>query len=212
MFPNERLKLGSDDPTVKAIEWLTPIGKGSRVTITGSARAGKTEALKRLADALSSHDDVQVSVALAGVRPEEIAEWAQGSRLETLGPLSFAASPDAQAHAIELVLDRARRSASRGGDAVVLIDTLDSLPQHTARKLIAAARNIVDGGSLTVIATSSEPIGGETTVIALDAALAAVGRYPAVDIVASGTLRPDLLVGEAGAAAIARAREVAEEA
>ena len=96
-FPTERLKLGSDDPTVKAIEWLTPFGKGSRVTIIGAARAGKTEALKRLAEALSGHEDLQVSFALAGVRPEEIAEWAQGSRLETLGPLSFAASPEAQA-------------------------------------------------------------------------------------------------------------------
>jgi transcription termination factor Rho len=209
-FPNERVKLGSEDPTVKVIEWLTPIGKGSRVTITGAARAGKSEALKRLAQALTAHDDVHVSVALAGVRPEEIGDWATGP-LEPLGPLSFAASAESQAHAIELVLDRARRTASRGGDAVVLIDTLDGLAPHTARKLIAAARNITDGGSLTVIATSSAPVGGETTVIALDATLTATGRFPALDIVTSGTLRPDLLVGEAGASAIARAREVAEK-
>jgi transcription termination factor Rho len=210
-FPSERLKLGSEDPTVKAIEWLTPIGKGSRVTITGSTRAGKTEALKRLAAALSGLEDVNVSVALAGVRPEEITDWA-GAGSEPLGALSFAASSDAQAHAIELVLDRGRRTASRGGDAVVLIDTLDGIPPHAARKLTAAARNLADGGSLTVIATASEPVGGETTVIALDAGLAAIGRFPALDIVASGTLRPELLVGEAGAEAIARAREVAEEA
>jgi transcription termination factor Rho len=210
-FPDERFKLGSDDPTVKAIEWLTPIGKGSRVTITGSARAGKSEALKRLAEALSGQEDVQVSVALAGVRPEEISEWAK-SPSELLGPLSFAASPDAQAHAVELVLDRARRTAARGGDAVVLIDTLDGMHPPAARKLIAAARNIAGAGSLTVIATSAHPVGGETTVIALDATLAATGRFPALNIVASGTLRPELLVGEAGAAAIARAREVAEEA
>ena len=71
---------------------------------------------------------------------------------------------------------------------------------------MAAARNIVDGGSLTVIATASQPLGGETTVIALDAELTSARRFPALDLPASGTLRPELLVGEAGADAIAQAR------
>ena len=73
-------------------------------------------------------------------------------------------------------------------------------------KAVAAARNLVEGGSLTVIATASEPIGGETTVIALDRLLTSAGRFPAVDLIASGTVRPELLVGEDGAAEIARAR------
>jgi transcription termination factor Rho len=209
-FPTERFKLGLDDPTVKAIEWLTPFGKGSRVAIVGPARSGKTEALRRLAVALSGHDDVQLFVALAGVRPEEISEWNEGPTQPTVAH-SFATSPDAQAHAVELVLDRARRAASRGGDAVVLVDTLDGMAAHAARKLTAAARNIVGGGSLTVIATAAAPLGGETTVITLDAALAAIGRFPSLDLVASGVLRPELLVGEAGAEAIARSREAAEE-
>ncbi|MGH2875031.1 MAG: hypothetical protein ACRDLV_02145, partial [Solirubrobacteraceae bacterium] len=89
--------------------------------------------------------------------------------------------------------------------------TLDGASSALARRTLAAARNIVDGGSLTVIATASEPIGGETTVIALDAALAATQRFPALDLVASGTLRPELLVGEAGAEAIARARAEAAD-
>jgi len=76
---------------------------------------------------------------------------------------------------------------------------------------MAAARNIVDGGSLTVIATASAPIGGETTVIALDARLASTGRYPALDLVKSGTLRPELLVGDPGAEAIQTARREAIE-
>ncbi|HTX45041.1 MAG TPA: Rho termination factor N-terminal domain-containing protein [Solirubrobacteraceae bacterium] len=209
-FPTERFKLGLDDPTVKAIEWLTPFGKGSRVAIVGPARSGKTEALRRLAVALSGHDDVQLFVALSGVRPEEISEWNEGPTQPTVAH-SFATSPDAQAHAVELVLDRARRAASRGGDAVVLVDTLDGMAPHAARKLTAAARNIVGGGSLTVIATAAAPLGGETTVITLDAALAAIGRFPSLDLVASGVLRPELLVGEAGAEAIARSREAAEE-
>jgi transcription termination factor Rho len=74
---------------------------------------------------------------------------------------------------------------------------------------MACARNVVDGGSLTVIATSTRPVGGETTVIALDRTLTSTGRFPALDLVASGTLRPELLVGEAGAQAIAEARSEA---
>ena len=164
------------------------------MTIVGAARAGKTEALRRLAETLSRQLDIQLSLVLAGVRPEEIAEWQQGP-LAPAAAVSFAASADAQAQTLELVIDQARRLAARGSHAVVLVDTLDGLQPHAARKLLAAARNIADGGSLTVIATAPEPIGGETTVIALDAALASTGRFPALDLLASGTLRAELLVG-----------------
>ena len=93
----------------------------------------------------------------------------------------------------------------------MLIDTLAGLPAAAARKALAAARNIAGGGSLTVIATAPEPLGGETTVVALDAQLAGARRFPAIDLLASRTLRPELLVGEAGAEAIAEAvREQAE--
>ena len=204
-FPSERFRLGSDDPTVKAIEWLTPFGQGSRVTIVGPARAGKTEALRRLTATLAGHQDTHVSVVLAGVRPEEIAEWQQGP-VAPAAAVSFAASADAQAQTLERAVDQARRLAARGSHAVVLIDTLGGLQPHAARKLLAAARNIAGGGSLTVIATAPEPLGGETTVIALDPVLASTGRFPAVDLLGSWTLRPELLVGEAGAEAIARAR------
>ena len=74
-----------------------------------------------------------------------------------------------RAQAIEPVVETAKRIAARGGDAIVLIDGLDGLPPHSARKLLAAARKLTEGGSLTVIATAAEPLGGETTVIALDA-------------------------------------------
>ena len=210
-FPDERIPLGSEDPTVKAIEWLTPFGKGSRVTIVGATRAGKTEALRRLAGSLAASTELQLSVVLAGVRPEELADWQEGP-LQPVAAVTFAASPDAQAHVIEPVVDTAKRLAARGGDVVLVIDTLEGLPPLAARKTMAAARNIVGGGSLTVIATAAEPVGGETTVIALDAALASMGRFPAIDLVASGTIRPERLVGEAAAEAIARARiEAAEQ-
>ncbi|MGP0047644.1 MAG: Rho termination factor N-terminal domain-containing protein [Solirubrobacteraceae bacterium] len=210
-FPNERLKIGSEDPTLKAIEWLTPFGKGSRITIVGRSRAGKTEALRRLAAALSEHDELSVSVALAGVRPEEISEWAEGPAAP-VAAVSFAASEEARNGAVEPVIDQARRLAARGADAVVLIDTLDGCSPQMARKALGSARNIVDGGSVTVIATALAPIGGETTVISLDVGLASTGRFPALDLTISGSMRPELLVGEAGADAIARTRaEAADE-
>ena len=204
-FPTERFRLGSEDPTIKAIEWLTPFGQGSRVSIVGPARAGKTEALRRLATALANLEDVQVTLVLAGVRPEEISDWAQGP-VAPAASVSFAASADAQAQTLEHAVDQARRLAARGANVVVLIDTLAGIPAHAARKLLGSAKNIADGGSLTVIATAPEPLGGETTVIALDPLLASTGRFPAVDLLASGTIRPELLVGDAGAEAIARAR------
>ncbi len=148
-FPSERFRLGSEDPTVKAIEWLTPIGRGSRVTIVGAARAGKTETLRRLAEAFAQQEDLQRFVVLAGVRPEEIPEWNTGA-IPPAAAVSFAASPDAQGQTVERIVEQARRFAARGAHVVVLIDTLEGIPPAVARKLLAAARNIVDGGSLTI--------------------------------------------------------------
>ena len=202
-WPAERLALGSDDVTLKAVEWLTPFGKGSRVLIAGGPRAGKSELLRAIAGALQGREGLELLVVLAAVRPEEAADWAD------LGPVAtatFAASPDAQAQAVEQAIEQGRRVAARGGDAVVVVDTLEYLPPHLARRALAAARNITDGGSLTVIATAPAPFGGETTVVALDAQLTALRRFPALDLPGSGTLRADALVGEAGAEAIARAR------
>jgi transcription termination factor Rho len=204
-FPADRLALGSEDPTVKAIEWLTPFGRGSRVTIVGPARAGKSEALRRIAGALAEQGGVELAVVLAGVRPEEVPDWQAGPAAPTAA-VSFAASADAQGQAVEQAVEQGRRVAARGADAVVVIDSLEYVPPAVARRALAAARNIADGGSLTVIATAPAPLGGETTVIALDATLTAMGRFPALDLLTSGTMRPELLVGDAGAEAIAKAR------
>jgi transcription termination factor Rho len=208
-FPVERFKLGSDDPTLKAIEFLTPFGRGSRVSIVGAAQAGKTESLRLLAGALGGAEDVQVLVVLAGVRPEEVGEW------ESLAPaaaVTSAASADGQAQAVERVLDQARRLVARGNHVVVLIDGLAALTAGAARRALACARRIVDGGSLTVIATAPEPVGGETTVISLDAGLAGARRFPALDLAASWTMRPELLVGDGGAELIVRTRAEALDA
>jgi transcription termination factor Rho len=208
-FPSARLELGSDDPTLKAIEWLTPIGRGSRVVITGGPLAGKTETLRRLAAALAGAEGLELSLVLVGVRPEEAAEWKAGP-IEPAAALTLAAGSDAQAQALERAIETAQRIAARGGHAVVLVDTLDGIAPGTARRALAAARAIVDGGSLTIIATASRPLGGETTVIGLDATRTAARNFPALDLTASGTLRPELLVGDAGADAIAAARAEAD--
>jgi transcription termination factor Rho len=209
-YPSERFALESKDATLQAIEWLAPFGRGSRVLIVGAARAGKTETLRGLRDALSASKDLEVSLVLAGARPEEISSWQQGES-EPVAALSFAASPDTQGQAIERAIDAAKRVAARGGHAVVLIDGLDGVHPHAARKALAAARNLREGGSLTVVATATQPFGGESTVIALDVALTSTGTQPILDLAASGTLKPELLVGKDGAKAIAKARASALE-
>jgi transcription termination factor Rho len=209
-YPSEHLALGSTDPTLEAIEWLTPLGRGSRAVIVGPARAGKTETLRRLLGAVGGREDLAVTLVLAGARPEEIAEWQEGA-LAPMAALSFAASADSQGQAVERAVDTAKRVAARGGNALLLIDSLDGLHPPAARKALAAARKLRDGGSLTVIATATQPFGGETTVIALDVALTSTGRQPILDLAASGTLKPELLVGEDGARAITQARATALE-
>jgi transcription termination factor Rho len=207
-YPNERLELDAQDPTLKAIEWLTPLGRGSRAVIVGAARSGKTETLRRILGSLAGREGLELTVVLAGARPEEIAEWQQGP-VAPAAALSHTASPDQQGQAIEQAIETAKRVAARGADAVVLIDSLDALHPHVARKVLAAARNLSEGGSLTIVATTTQAVGGESTVIALDVALTSTGRLPALDLVNSGTLRPELLVGEEEAQAITRARAAA---
>jgi transcription termination factor Rho len=204
-YPSERLELDPQDPTLGAIEWLTPIGRGSRVAIVGDARCGKTETLRSLLGALAGREGLEVMLVLSGARPEEIAAWREGP-VAPAAALDLAASAELQGQTVEHVVDTAKRVAARGGDVVVLIDTLDGLHPHAARRILAGARNLAEGGSLTLIATSTRPLGGESTVIALDVALTATGRIPALDLAGSGVVRPELLVGEDGAAAVTKAR------
>jgi transcription termination factor Rho len=203
--PNERLELRSQDPTLEAIDWLTPLGHGSRAVIVGAPGAGKTETLRRLLGALAGREELDLTLVLAGVRPEEIADWQEGP-VQPDAALSFAASADVQGRAVERAVDNAKRVAARGANAVVLIDSLDGLHLQSVRKALASARKLREGGSLTVIATASRPFGGESTVIALDVALTSTGRQPILDLASSATLRPELLVGDDGAEAITKAR------
>jgi transcription termination factor Rho len=126
------------------------------------------------------------------VRPEEIAEWRAGP-VTPSAAISLSGSAEAQAQAIEGVIEQARRLAARGSHVAVLIDTLEALHPQAARRALAAARNIVDGGSLTLIATAPAAVGGETSVVAFDAVLAQAGTFPAIDPAASWTMRRELL-------------------
>ncbi len=210
-WPRERIALGSDDPTLEAIEWLTPLGRGSRVVIVGARGAGKSETLRRMLAVIGGLEELETSLVLVGARPEEIADWQHGP-VTPSAALTFAASADSQDQAVERAIDAAKRVAARGGNALVAIDAIDGLHPAAARKALASARNLRDGGSLTVIALAERPLGGETTVIALDAALTSTARQPILDLAASATLKPELLVGEDGAQAISRARAAAVEA
>ncbi|HEY7965856.1 MAG TPA: Rho termination factor N-terminal domain-containing protein [Solirubrobacteraceae bacterium] len=178
-FPTVAFALGEE------LDALPPFGRGSRVLIAGPPRSGRTALLQKVAAALGAVEDIDVELVAVGVRPEELTEYKALEHATSTG-LSFAASADAQESAVEQAAERGRRIALRGGDAALLIDTLDGLGHGAARRALAAARNLRGAGSLTVIATARAPLGGETTTIAL---------LPggAVDEAASGTLRAELL-------------------
>ena len=200
--PTQRLEFGSDDVTLKAIEWLAPIGRGSRVVIHGAAHAGKTEALRLLAGAIKGLEGLEVQLILSGARPEEVAGWTDDTGVEPTATALLGSSLDAQTQVVERAIDAAKRLAQRGTDAVVLIDSIGELAPHVARRLLSSARNLKDAGSVTIIATSNAPVGGETTLIALDATRGGA-RF---DLGKSSTLKAELLVGPEGAKAIEEAK------
>jgi transcription termination factor Rho len=127
-------------------------GKGARVAVVGPPGAGASRLLREAAGKLG--EDVAVQIVLAGVRPEEVAAWRE------LGPPvlggSFERSPEAQAQAAELAVERAKRVVERGGHAVVVIDTLHSLPPGTRRRAFGAGRATEEGGTLTVLAAGGD--------------------------------------------------------
>ncbi|MGI8750052.1 MAG: Rho termination factor N-terminal domain-containing protein [Thermoleophilaceae bacterium] len=199
--PPEQRALFSDLTAVHATERLpvpdslgsVPIGKGSRVAVAGGPGAGATRLLRGIVASLSSAGDLQVSVVLVGARPEEVTDWRRESGVPVTGD-SFDGSDDAQAQATELAVERAKRVAERGGDSVVVIDSLESLPGGAARRLFGAARKLEEGGSLTVIAATGmawEPQRQASVRVALDGP--AEDGSPQVSASRSGALRADLI-------------------
>src|SRR5690606_4695547 len=156
--------------------------------IAGPSGAGKTEALRRLGASLREIEDIELITVLAGTRPEETGDWIDAA-LEPTATSDLGSSPDHRTKAIDDAVERGRRTAAGGGRAVSRIDSLDGLGEGTARRILAAARRLASGGSLTIIATRDAPVGGESTVVTLDRAFTITGRFPAIDLPASGTLR-----------------------
>jgi len=169
-----------------------PIGKGSRVAIAGEPGAGATTLLREVARTLAeSHPEIELTVVLAGVRPEELAEWADVVEAPIAGG-SFERPPEEQGQVAALAIERAQRVAERGGDAALLVDALDRLPAAAARRVFAGARSAAEGGSVTVVAVASDPdlLRVATTRITLEHS--AAGGEPRAGT-ASGTVRGELL-------------------
>lgn len=170
----------------------TPFGKGSRVAIGGPPGAGATRLLREAVKVLRErHPDLEVLVVLAGVRPEEVAEWNEVGVFVAGG--SFEGSVDEQGQVAELAVQRAKRAAEAGRDTAVVIDSLDALPPAVARRVFGAGRNTEEAGSVTVLAstgTTAEAHRMATTHVTLEPG---DGSGEAKVSAAAGTLRGDLL-------------------
>ena len=163
VFPSERL---AGPPELVG----QPFGKGSRVAIGGPPGAGTSRLLREVARTLGG-TDLQLVVVLAGVRPEEVTDWTRELDGVHVAGGGFDLAPDLAAQAAELAVERAKRAAERGGDTVIVIDSLEFLPPPVQRRVFAAARKAEEGGSVTVIAGTGvawEPQRQATTRVMLD--------------------------------------------
>ena len=191
-FPTQKIGFSSRSSTMKSIASSAPFGRGSRVSVIGPFASGRSTTLRMLAAELAAIEDVELSVVLAGARPEERAEWVAAG-IEPAAVETLTASADSQAKAIDRTIESARKVTAKGGHSAVVIDSIDDLDAHAARKVLGAARNVPGAGSLTVIAASREPVGGETTLIFLVSQDGGKIGDPAVDKAKSKTLRSNLL-------------------
>jgi len=181
VFPTAKL------PAPKAFK-DAPYGRGSRVAIAGPPGAGATALLREIAAELGKDPELAIQVVLVGVRPEEVTEWRSVDGLEVAGG-SFDRSPDAQAQAAELAVERSKRRVERGGHAVILLDSLAALPSGAQRRVFGAARATEEGGTLTIVAATghaSEALRWATTRVVLEPSGKPAGQQ-------SGSLRAERL-------------------
>ena len=191
-FPSKLISFAGKNATLKAISSSSPFGRGSRVSVVGPFASGRSTTLRMLAAELAAVEDIELSVVLAGSRPEERAEWVAAG-IEPGSVESLVASSDAQSKAVDRAIDTAKKVTAKGGHSAVLIDSLDDLSTAAARKALGAARSVPSGGSLTIIAASRQPVGGETTLIYLLPQDGGKVGDPVVDKAHSKTLRSALL-------------------
>ncbi len=231
VYPNERLVMecGKDSITGRAIDLVSPIGKGQRGLIVSPPKAGKTTVLKKICQSIAANNpEVHLFCLLVDERPEEVTDMERSIKGEVVAS-TFDMPADNHTHVSELVIEHAKRLVEMGEDVVVVLDSItrlaraynlaqpasgrilsggvDSAALYPPKKFLGAARNIENGGSLTIIASALVDTGSKMDEVIfeefkgtgnmelkLDRDLADKRIFPAIDPVASGTRNEDLLI------------------
>ncbi|HSF57595.1 MAG TPA: transcription termination factor Rho [Candidatus Binatia bacterium] len=233
LYPNERLRLEyqPEDYTTRIVDLLTPVGKGQRGLIVAAPRTGKTMMLQHIAKAIAhNHKEVILIVLLIDERPEEVTDMQRSVDGEVISS-TFDEPATRHVQVAEMVIEKAKRLVEHGKDVVILLDSItrlarayntvvppsgkilsggvDSNALHKPKKFFGAARNIEDGGSLTIIATAlidtgsrmdevifEEFKGTGNMEVHLDRRLMDKRVFPAIDINKSGTRKEELLIAK----------------
>ncbi|MCJ8165150.1 transcription termination factor Rho [Pontibacter sp. E15-1] len=231
LFPEERLKLTTrpSQLSTRVLDLFAPIGKGQRGMIVAQPKTGKTVLLKEIANAISeNHPEVYLMILLIDERPEEVTDMARSVKAEVIAS-TFDETAERHVKVSSIVLDKAKRMVECGHDVVILLDSITRLARayntvvpssgkilsggvdanalHKPKRFFGAARNVENGGSLTIIATALIDTGSKMDEVIfeefkgtgnmelqLDRKLANRRTYPAIDVPASGTRREDLLM------------------
>jgi transcription termination factor Rho len=183
VFATERLPAPDELATA-------PFGRGSRVAVGGPPGSGITTLLRRIALGLAEVEDLDLTVVLAGVRPEEVTEWRREEGLNVVGG-AFDRPVEEQAQAAEIAVERGKRAVESGRHAAIVLDSLDALPPAAARRVFGAARCLEEGGSLTVIASTG--LAGEPQRLATTQVILEAGADGPKLATGSGTLHADRL-------------------
>lgn len=234
VYPDERIRLevlGQKDVATRLVDIIAPIGKGQRAMIVAAPKAGKTTILKKIANSISSnHSEIDLIVLLIDERPEEVTDMQRSVEGDVVAS-TFDQAPENHVRVAELVLERAKRLVEHGRDVVILLDSITRLARaynlvvppsgrtltggvdpaslRGPKRFFGAARNIEEGGSLTIIATALVETGSRADDVIfeefkgtgncelhLDRRLAERRIFPAIDIAKSGTRKEELLFSE----------------
>jgi transcription termination factor Rho len=231
LYPNQRLRLETtpDRLTTRVIDLIMPIGKGQRALIVSPPKAGKTTILQDIANAITRNNpECHLMVVLVDERPEEVTDMTRSVKGEVIAS-TFDRPPSDHTSVAELAIERAKRLVEQGKDVVVLLDSItrlgraynnaspasgrilsggvDSTALYPPKRFLGAARNIEEGGSLTIIATAMVETGstGDTVIfeefkgtgnaeLKLDRKISERRVFPAVDVNPSGTRKDELLL------------------
>ncbi|MBO0679740.1 transcription termination factor Rho [Mycolicibacterium sp. S2-37] len=245
LYPNQRLRLETtpDRLTTRVIDLIMPIGKGQRALIVSPPKAGKTTIMQDIANAITRNNpECHLMVVLVDERPEEVTDMQRSVKGEVIAS-TFDRPPSDHTQAAELAIERAKRLVEQGKDVVVLLDSItrlgraynnaspasgrilsggvDSTALYPPKRFLGAARNIEDGGSLTIIATAMVETGstGDTVIfeefkgtgnaeLKLDRKIAERRVFPAVDVNPSGTRKDELLLSTDEFAVVHKLRRV----